>query len=515
MDRLDVATALAIRERLGARDLARSSAVCREFNALANDDTLWRGLSSRETHALVDADELPASSTSRDDAGSIAKRLYLCNRGWVDGEIRRDGSCFTRDDAFVEVAFAPPSGQARARSDPERSPSRSERTDRRFSVRAVRGTGAVLDRPDERGRAPRPATRVDASDASVTRRVGSRGGGGDDARRATSATFLESVPDVAVSGFADGTLRASCVTLGHRAPLEFAQKCGGRVRALAALDGAFEMEGEDARALAVSVDELRRSSAGAKGVLLVARVPSALPSSPPDDASERPSRRARTGTGDGRGRRLPVSFGGWCATRDATTALHRGDARGRLFAGTAGGGVEAFDLGSGQPRCVASFVGPCACPVGDVATCGAGSRLVVATYEHEARGTGHARGCVAFDCRAGGRVAAVDPPRRYGTLGRAGSGGFGDADGGSREPACALHADANKVVLGSPDGFAHVVDPRTWTEVRSFDVAGADAAAPRGRVSLLCARGERFAAQIDAPRGCGRLVTFGIGAARW
>ena len=160
-------------------------------------------------------------------------------------------------------------------------------------------------------------------------------------------------------------------------------------------------------------------------------------------------------------------------------------------------------------------MGPCACPVGDVATCGAGSRLVVATYEHEARGTGHARGCVAFDCRAGGRVAAVDPPRRYGTLGRAGSGGFGDADGGSREPACALHADANKVVLGSPDGFAHVVDPRTWTEVRSFDVAGADAAAPRGRVSLLCARGERFAAQIDAPRGCGRLVTFGIGAARW
>ena len=62
MDRLDVATALAIRERLGARDLARSSAVCREFNALANDDTLWRGLSSRETHALVDADELPAPS---------------------------------------------------------------------------------------------------------------------------------------------------------------------------------------------------------------------------------------------------------------------------------------------------------------------------------------------------------------------------------------------------------------------------------------------------------------------
>ena len=502
--------------------------MCREFNALANDDTLWRGLSSRETHALVDADELPASSTSRDDAGSIAKRLYLCNRGWVDGEIRRDGSCFTRDDAFVEVAFAPPSGQARARSDPERSPSRSERTDRRFSVRAVRGTGAVLDRPDERGRAPRPATRVDASDASVTRRVGSRGGGGDDARRATSATFLESVPDVAVSGFADGTLRASCVTLGHRAPLEFAQKCGGRVRALAALDGAFEMEGEDARALAVSVDELRRSSAGAKGVLLVARVPSALPSPPPDDASERPSRRARTGTGDGRGRRLPVSFGGWCATRDATTALRRGDASsgGGLFAGTAGGSVEAFDLGSGQPRCVASFVGQCACPVGDVATCGVGSRLVVATYAHEARGTGHARGCMAFDVRAGGRVAAVDLPRRYGALGRAGSffktnrSASGPpllASGSVSEPACALHADANKVVLGSPEGFAHVVDPRVWTVLSSFDlnVSGDNAErVPTASVSLLRARGERVAAQIDAPRGGGRLVTLEVGAAR-
>ena len=489
---------------------------------MANDDTLWRGLSSRETHALVDADELPASSTSRDDAGSIAKRLYLCNRGWVDGEIRRDGSCFTRDDAFVEVAFAPPSGQARARSDPERSPSRSERTDRRFSVRAVRGTGAVLDRPDERGRAPRPATRVDASDASVTRRVGSRGGGGDDARRATSATFLESVPDVAVSGFADGTLRASCVTLGHRAPLEFAQKCGGRVRALAALDGAFEMEGEDARALAVSVDELRRSSAGARGVLLAARVPRALPGAVErggsDDEDDDAATRRRT---KAKARSLPVEFGGWRATRDAMTALRAGENdhffAARLLAGTAGGGVEAFDLGSGQPRCVASFVGPCACPVGDVATCGAGSRLVVATYEHEARGTGHARGCVAFDGGAGGRGAAVDLPRRYGTLGRAGSGtrpGDGPGHGGSRERACALHADANKVVLGSSDGFAHVVDPRTWKEVSRLDVAGLDATAPRGRVSLLRARGERVAAHVDAPRDCGRLVTFRVGGAR-
>ena len=77
---------------------------------------------------------------------------------------------------------------------------------------------------------------------------------------------------------------------------------------------------------------------------------------------------------------------------------------------------------------------------------------------------------MAFDVRAGGRVAAVDLPRRYGALGRAGSffktnrSASGPpllASGSVSEPACALHADANKVVLGSPEGFAHVVDPRT------------------------------------------------------
>jgi hypothetical protein len=138
MDRLDVATALAIRERLGARDLARSCAVCREFNALANDDTLWRGLSSREPHALVGADELPASSTSCDHAGSVAKRLYLCNRGWVDGEVRRDGSCHTRDDAFVEAAFADSSDGAPGASPRQLAAFADENAAKRdtFSLRA-------------------------------------------------------------------------------------------------------------------------------------------------------------------------------------------------------------------------------------------------------------------------------------------------------------------------------------------------------------------------------------------
>lgn len=517
MDRLDVATALAIRERLGARDLARSSAVCREFNALANDDTLWRGLSSRETHALVDADELPAPSGSGDDA-SRAKRLYLCNRGWVDGEVHRDGSCFTRDEPFVEAAFAQPSdgaspspeatpGSPRSRSDGcANANARAMR--RRFALRAVHATGAVLDRPDETER---------AFGREETESVASGGGEINIRRRATCATFLDPRdPDVAVSGFADGTLRASCVALGkRRVSLAFARRCGGRARAIAALEGAFETEGEDARALVVSVDELSRSSAGARGVLLTARVPSSLPRASDDDADD-----------DGVGLRdhafgtrtvgatppLSVSFGGWCATRDASTCLRFEDATRRLFAGTASGSVEAFDLGSGQPRCVASFVGQCACPVGDVATCGPGRGLVVATFAHEQRGTGHARGCLAFDVRGGTRVAAVDPPRRYGTLGRAGI-------NQKTEPACALHADANKVVLGSPDGFAHVVDPRTWTETACFDVAGGSferGDAPAGSVSLLRARGERVAAQIDTPdlRG-GRLVTLRVGAAGW
>lgn len=522
MDRLDVATALAIRERLGARDLARSSAVCREFNALANDDTLWRGLSSRETHALVDADELPAPSGSGDDA-SRAKRLYLCNRGWVDGEVHRDGSCFTRDEPFVEAAFAQPSdgaspspeatpGSPRSRSDGcANANARAMR--RRFALRAVHATGAVLDRPDETERASREETK---SVASGERRF---------RRRATCATFLDPRdPDVAVSGFADGTLRASCVALGkRRVSLAFAQRCGGRARALAALEGAFEMEGEDARALVVSVDELSRSSAGARGVLLTARVPSALPRASDDDADE-----DGVGVGDhafgtrtvGAVPPLPVSFGGWCATRDASTCLRFEAKTRRLFAGTAGGSVEAFDLGSGQPRCVASFVGQCACPVGDVATCGPGRGLVVATFAHENRGTGHARGCLAFDVRGGGRVAAVDPPRRYGTLGRAGSspGGGVFQSGLTTEPACALHADANKVVLGSPDGFAHVVDPRTWTETACFAIAGGERGEllPAGSVSLLRARGERVAAQIDTPDlFSGRLVTLRVGASLW
>ena len=150
----------------------------------------------------------------------------------------------------------------------------------------------------------------------------------------------------------------------------------------------------------------------------------------------------------------------------------------------------------------------------------------MATYAHEARGTGHARGCMAFDVRAGCRVAAVDLPRRYGALGRAGSffktnrSASGPpllTSGSVSEPACALHADANKVVLGSPEGFAHVVDPRVWTVLSSFDlnVSGDNAErVPTASVSLLRARGERVAAQIDAPGGGGRLVTLEVGAAR-
>ena len=337
------------------------------------------------------------------------------------------------------------------------------------SLRAVRGTGAVLDRPDEFGDG-NSVTRVEKSEER--RR--------ESAARATCAAFLDPRnPDVAVSGFADGTLRASRVSFGTRAaPLEFAQKCGGRVRALAALDGAFEMEGEDARALVVSVDELRRASSGARGVLLAARVPSAL-SVPGDSAPDELAGddasvcvgtiRARASLGHRDARNLPVSFGGWCATRDATTALRRGGASsGGGPSRAPRGGVEAFDLGSGQPRCVASFVGQCACPVGDVATCGVGSRLVVATYAHEARapGTRAVHGVRRPRRRPG---AAVDLPRRY-ELGRARELLTTLREQGHRsrlrvvsEPACALHADANKVVLGSPEGFAHVVDPRVWT----------------------------------------------------
>ena len=139
--------------------------------------------------------------------------------------------------------------------------------------------------------------------------------------------------------------------------------------------------------------------------------------------------------------------------------------------------------------------------------CGAVRGAVLASYRHETglRGTGHARGCLVFDARTGNREATI-------------AAGAGTGGGWGASP-CALHADANKVVLGSPDGFAHVVDPRTWTETACFDVAGGSferGDAPAGSVSLLRARGERVAAQIDTPdlRG-GRLVTLRVGAAGW
>jgi hypothetical protein len=74
------------------------------------------------------------------------------------------------------------------------------------------------------------------------------------------------------------------------------------------------------------------------------------------------------------------------------------------------------------------------------------------------------------------------------------------------------------VVLGSPDGFAHVVDPRTWTETACFAIAGGERGEllPAGSVSLLRARGERVAAQIDTPDPfSGRLVTLRVGASLW
>ena len=348
MDRLDVATALAIRERLGARDLARSCAVCREFTALANDDTLWRGLSSRETHALVGADELPASSTSATTRRSVAKRLYLCNRGWVDGEVHRDGSCHTRDDAFVEAAFADPSDGA-----PGAPPARGRaafagwrREKRRlFLARRARHRTRCSTAPTNSVTGFGDARREHATGRERRRRG---------ARRACARSSTRN-PDVSFPACADGTLRASRVS-SEPAPLRWnshASAAGGRARRRAGRrlrDG-----GRAARALVVSVDELRRASSAARGVPRRARPERAFPQAIPRRTSSRVTTR-RVASVRPRARvawtqrrtKPPVSPGGWCATRDATTALRRGDASsgGGLFAGTAGGASRRSTWGA-------------------------------------------------------------------------------------------------------------------------------------------------------------------------
>ena len=47
-----------------------------------------------------------------------------------------------------------------------------------------------------------------------------------------------------------------------------------------------------------------------------------------------------------------------------------------------------------------------------------------------------------------------------------------------------------------------------------MNVSGGDGARPDGERVPARARGERVAAQMDAPRGGGRLVTLEVGAAR-
>lgn len=489
MDTLDSAMALAIRERLGARDLARSNAVCRPFNVLGNDEHLWRRLLSLETHALVGPNELPEGVESR------AKRLFVYNRAWVTGNCRRDALETRYDTRFVETAF----GSAL----PE-----NKNTTQQWSLRGVSRGGVVIDRCDTP-----TATEIDALaevDTFFENMHFERKHKYDsyesfkEGRFATSATFINADDaNVAISGFADGRLRASGADAfksyaksrrwitGKKNPypalvypLDF--EADGKIAKLAALDSETELDSDAARIVVAAVDTKNRKRAhpGAgreRGVLLTMRVPSFLPNYEEHD------------DGEGMfGVTLPAIRGGWFVTHDEITALRSGGestTAGVFFAGTASGMVEKYDLGNGQPRVVNSFVGQCACHVADVGR--VFDNQIVATYQHHTRGTGHANGCLVFDTRhSGNRVAVVELPKCF--VCYTGIDSNGDS---SYEAPCALHVDTNKVILAQADGHTHVFDRRTWTEVSSFHLRGNE----EGKiikVNSFCTRGARVAAQV-------------------
>jgi hypothetical protein len=131
----------------------------------------------------------------------------------------------------------------------------------------------------------------------------------------------------------------------------------------------------------------------------------------------------------------------------------------RFLVGTSRGGVSYVSAGGdargGRPEFVGSRVGACACPVRAVAHVPS-TRLSFASFDHALEGTGHARGCLAFDARVdGARVATLD-------VRGAGGGLRGGSWSSRRASPCALHADASKVVCVA-DGHFVAFETRTWT----------------------------------------------------
>lgn len=522
MDSLDVDMALAIRERLGARDLARSAAVCRSFCVLANHDVLWRGLGSRETHDLVGQNELPGGVRSN------AKRLYVCNRAWTAGEFRRsEHDKYNKHNThFVDLEFGKPVVPGKIDSSFKRKwasdTQHAHPPHHTWSLRGVHTSGVVVANCDTpTSGETKSLWEVEGIFKTSSPKAESL------SSHATCATFMNrDDPNVAVSGFHDGTARLSSCELFQtytkrrererrpswetkegdettqgdekQAPLvyPFAFKADGAISSMCALPPGADLDGEDGQVVVAFVEKSKHkrscsddsdsSGSGnaerndARGVLLTVRVPSGTPKRCEEN---------ETGGGGGFGQALSVRRGGWCVPHSRVTSLRAGGDDGKngvgvFFAGTASGSMEQYDLGNGQPRVVGSFVGPCTCHVVEIGH--VFDNQVVATYRHPTpTPSGHAGGFVVFDIRSGDRIAVVDHPKR----GR----GFVPS----------LHVDSRKVVLAQDDGLTHVFDKRTWSEVSTFQLGriGVTSDGKRTTQSLsvrgcLRARGDRVAAQV-------------------
>lgn len=451
---MDVALWLRIFGRLGAEDLVRASAVCRDWRDVCDDDTLWTELTRRDA---------PATLVARDEMGGDARRAYFCNEAWRRGAfIRRPDPVLSAP--CVAMAFHESSGD----------------------LVCVTADGVVsrtpLDADEPAPSSPPDPPRGDAH-PSPTAPI-------------TAAAFLDpSRPDdAAVCGDDRGRIR---VLRSRRRPSRLVARYDGSVTALAAL---ARRDADDRTMVAMSTRKTIGAApgfggAGNKGMLALLRVDEldddddAFGDDDDDDKleddDELETNRTQNDHLGRRRRRLPPPrdapppLRGWRVTSDVVTTLVAAPAAaaGSFFAGDSGGAVSAYDAGEGQPRAVRAFVGQCACPVHQVTACGAVEGAVLASYRHETRlrGTGHARGCLVFDARTGNREATL----------AAGAG----VGGGWGESPCALHADDRKVVCLGGD-VATVFDTRMWTATSVIRMGWGEST----RATAAAARGARFAA---------------------
>ena len=487
MHLLDDALRLSIFERLSARDLASVSGVSREWRRLGRDEHLWRALVAASPPALV-----PRCETSS------SRHLFVLNEAWRLGRFRRLGRWRAPATRVFDLAFRPPPPRPRATTTGDDDDGPRPRGGGAALALVLDGVVRHVDLPPS----PPPTDAPPLEPRSV--RLEDRSPAGVD--RTTRAAFLDPPRTSAAAGTSRGEL---FVCPAADATPRRVATMGGAVTALAAAPE--RSLGASVRSLGASVHSLLAvaTSAPEANVLSILRVyedddaeddeeddaededededaPSDVVSSRrrPSERSLEPSRvgaRGRSRRSSPPTPRPRAERAGWRATPDVVTAAcfapdddaseeasngfrmrlssSSSAAARRFLVGTSRGGVSYVSAGGdargGRPEFVGSRVGACACPVRAVAHVPS-TRLSFASFDHALEGTGHARGCLAFDARVdGARVATLD-------VRGAGGGPRGGSWSSRRASPCALHADASKVVCVA-DGHFVAFETRTWT----------------------------------------------------